>query len=182
MSSDSLAIFRRTGHEDLQKLAEEHFKHDLEDKDRETLYKAAGKLSRHAAIGSIVGLGLGLYAAYRLRNARLAYFQAFRAAEKPKAVQFADGRTEPIPDLEPLLRPSRWGDIATYTLFGISGLFLGGETGLLTGSASARRTVRKDPESKARIEKAFRKFRAEVLRKQADALEGTSSLKEKIFG
>lgn len=97
-------------------------------------------------------------------------------------MQFADGRTEPIPDLEPLLRPSRWGDIATYTLFSISGLFLGGETGLLTGSASARRTVRKDPESKARIEKAFRKFRAEVLRKQADALEGSSSLKEKLFG
>lgn len=154
----------------------------LQDSDRATLYKAANKLQRHALIGSILGLGLGIFAAYRLRTARLAYFQAFRAAEKPKAVQFADGRTEPVPDLEPLLRPSRWGDVATYTLFGISGLFLGGETGLLTGGISARRAVRRDPESRARIERAFRKFRAEVLRKEADALEGTSSLKERIFG
>jgi len=48
---------------------------------------------------------------------------------------------------------------------------LGGGTGLLTGSSSASRTVTKDPESRARIEAAFKEFRADVLRKEVDALD-----------
>lgn len=79
--------------------------------------------------------------------------------------------TEPIPDLTPMLRPSTLGDIATYTLFATGGLFFGGELGTLSGSYSASRTVTGDPSSKARIEGAFRKFRAEVLRKEASMLE-----------
>lgn len=79
---------------------------------------------------------------------------------------------EAIPNLTPLLQPSTLGDIATYFFFGTGGLFLGGETGLLTGSGSAARTISGDPESRARIETAFRKFRADVLRKEADALDG----------
>ena len=79
---------------------------------------------------------------------------------------------EAIPNITPLLKPTTLGDIATYFFFSAGGLFLGGETGLLTGSASASRTVSRDPESKARIETAFRKFRADVLRKEADDLDG----------
>lgn len=79
--------------EDLAKLAEEHMKHDLEPSDREVLEKAAGKVSVPAAIGTIVGLGLGVYAAFRLRKARVGMFNAFRATEKPTHVVFAGGRT-----------------------------------------------------------------------------------------
>ncbi len=59
----------------------------------------------------------------------------------------------------------------TYTFFGIAGVFLGGETGLLTGTWSAKRTIASDPERRARIEKAIRSFRADVLRKQLQDLE-----------
>ena len=79
---------------------------------------------------------------------------------------------EAIPDIAPLLKPTTVGDVAAYVLFGAGGVFLGGETGLLTGSASASRTIAKNPDSRARIETAFRKFRADVLRKEADDLDG----------
>jgi len=79
--------------------------------------------------------------------------------------------TESIPDMTPYLKPSTLGDVAAYTFFGMGGLFIGGELGLLAGSASASSTISQDPESRKRIEGAFRKFRAEVLRGQADMLE-----------
>lgn len=83
-----------------------------------------------------------------------------------------EANVESIPDIEPLLRPTALGDFATYTFFGLGAMFLGGETGILTGAASASRTISKDPESRARIESAFRIYRADVLRKQADYLDG----------
>jgi len=61
--------------------------------------------------------------------------------------------------------------VAAYVLFSAGGLFLGGELGMLGGAYSAKRRIMSDPESKLRIEKAFRKFRADVLRKQALAME-----------
>jgi hypothetical protein len=51
--------------------------------------------------------------------------------------------------------------------------------GLLIGSTSASRTITKDPESRARIEEAFRKFKADALRKQADDLDGGKGM---LFG
>ncbi|KAK5015856.1 hypothetical protein BJ546DRAFT_856680 [Cryomyces antarcticus] len=171
MSSDSFAILRKHAGPDLTALAEEHMKHDLQQSDRETLQKAASKLSTYAAIGSVIGLGLGIWAAYRIRSTRAAMFSAFRAAEKPTHVQFAGGRTEAIPDITPLLQPTALGDYATYFFFSLGGLFLGGETGALTGSIAANRTITRDPESRKRIETAFRRFRADVLRKQAETLE-----------
>ncbi|MCJ1458675.1 hypothetical protein MMC28_009049 [Mycoblastus sanguinarius] len=172
MSAESFAILRKNAGGDISKLAEEHFKHDLRDSDRDTLNSAANKIGTHATVGSLVGLGLGLFLAFRIRSARTQMFNAFRTSEKPTHVKFPDGREEAIPNITPLLKPSTLGDIATYFFFSAGGLFLGGETGLLTGSGSASRTVSKDPESKARIEEAFRKFRADVLRKEADALDG----------
>lgn len=79
--------------------------------------------------------------------------------------------TEPIPDVTPFLKPSTLGDVAAYTFFAAGGLFFGGELGVLTGGYSASSTISRDPASRARIEGAFKKFRAEVLRKEADALE-----------
>ncbi|KAK4694363.1 hypothetical protein P7C71_g3211, partial [Lecanoromycetidae sp. Uapishka_2] len=182
MSTDSLAVLRKHAGDDIAKLADEHFKHDLRDTDRDTLKTAASKVGTHATIGSVLGLGLGLFLAFRIRSARTQMFNAFRTAEKPTHVRFADGRevveltvksyTEAIPNIAPLLKPTTLGDIATYFFFSAGGLFLGGESGLLTGSASASRTVSRDPESRARIEAAFKKFRADVLRKEADALDG----------
>jgi len=178
MSSESLAVFRKNASADLRKLAEKHMQHDLQQSDRDTLESAAKKVSTHAAIGSAIGISLGLFLAIRLRTARKAMFQAFRAQQKPTAVQFADGRTEAIPDLTPLLQPTTLGDIATYTFFSAGGLFIGGETGFVTGSASASRSIRSDPESKKRIEKAFRSYRVDVLKKEIEQLQDTGEPKE----
>jgi hypothetical protein len=91
--------------------------------------------------------------------------------------------TEPIPDITAQISgPSRWGDAATYFLFSIGGLFLGGELGLLTGTASASRTITKDPAAKERIEKAFKNYRIDVLKREIDSLQGKSRLEEFFSG
>ncbi len=69
------------------------------------------------------------------------------------------------------MQPTRLGDIATYTFFSIAGVFLGGEIGLWSGARAARRTITKDPETKAKVEKAFRGFRADVLKREGELLE-----------
>ncbi|RDW60214.1 hypothetical protein BP5796_11820 [Coleophoma crateriformis] len=95
MSTDSLAAFRTTGlRSDLQKLANEHFQHDLTENDRALVAAAATKPSQHAMIGSLLGLGLGLALASRVRSNRTKMFAAFRAMERPTQVKFADGRLE----------------------------------------------------------------------------------------
>lgn len=93
MTSEALAAFRRTNGDQLAQLAEEHLKHDLQESDREILNTAASRFTTHAAIGSVLGLGLGALLAFRVRSARLRMFTAFKAKEKPTHVQFADGRT-----------------------------------------------------------------------------------------
>ena len=44
-------------------------------------------------------------------------------------------------------------------------------TGFLGGAASGSRSITKDPEQRRRIETAFRKFRADVLRQEAALLD-----------
>ncbi|KAI1269392.1 hypothetical protein F5Y18DRAFT_97097 [Xylariaceae sp. FL1019] len=172
----SLAAFRKSEqHSDLGKLAQEHMKHDLEPSDRDVLAKAASRVATPTTIGTLVGLGLGVYAAVRLRKIRGNMFNAFRAAEKPSHVVFPDGRKEPVPDISPYVRPSTLGDIATYFFFGLGGTILGGELGMLLGTWSASRAISRDPARKARIEKAYRNFRADFLRREADRLEGGGS-------
>lgn len=84
-------------------------RYSLELKDREVLNRAGRKLTTHVGLGSLVGIGLGLYGAYKLRTMRVAYFNAFKVAtpvpefhteltryqamEKPTEIRFADGRT-----------------------------------------------------------------------------------------
>ena len=92
MSADAFAALRKNAGEDISKLAEEHYKHDLQESDRDTLRNAAGKVGTHATVGSLLGLGLGLFLAFRIRSRRVQMFNAFRTAEKPTHVKFADGR------------------------------------------------------------------------------------------
>jgi hypothetical protein len=80
-------------------------------------------------------------------------------------------KTEVIPDLTPLLRPTRLGDVATYFFLSLGGLFIGGETGAISGSVFAGRAISKDPESRVRIMTAYKRLRADILRKEADMLD-----------
>ena len=92
MSASSFAALRPNASDEISKLAEEHFKHDLLDSDRDVLKSAASKIGTHATIGSVLGLGLGLFLAFRVRSSRMQMFNAYRTAEKPAWVKFADGR------------------------------------------------------------------------------------------
>jgi hypothetical protein len=173
----SLAAFRNSRSVDLRRLAEEHLQHDLSQEDRDTLRRAGSKVSTYAKAGSLFGVGFGIYCAFRLRSMRMAYFNAFRATEKPVRVQFADGRTEPIPDISDKLAPSKWGDAATCFFFATGGLFLGGEVGLITGTASASRTITKNSQVRERVEKAFKDYRIDALRQEIKRLESESNFK-----
>jgi len=89
----ALAAFRTSEQQnDLTNIAKEHMKHDLEPSDRDVLVKATRRVTTATTVGSLVGLGLGLYAAIRLRKVRMEMFAAFRAAEKPAFVVFPNGR------------------------------------------------------------------------------------------
>ncbi|KAL1612444.1 hypothetical protein SLS60_000671 [Paraconiothyrium brasiliense] len=180
MNNSSLAAFRDGRSGQLRKLAEEHMQHDLDQSDRDILKSAGGKVSTHAKVGSLLGLGFGIYCAFRLRSMRMAYFNAFRAMEKPVEVRFADGRTEPIPDITDKLAPSKWSDAATYFFFPLGGLFLGGEAGFLSGTASASRTITKNSEAKKRIEKAFKNYRIDAMKQEIQTLEGKNKF-EQLF-
>ncbi|KAM7200396.1 hypothetical protein V8F20_005373 [Naviculisporaceae sp. PSN 640] len=167
------AAFRTSPNEDLAKIGEEHMQKDLKPQDRELLRKAASKVSTHASLGSLLGLGLGIALAYRIRSNRVSLYNAMKVVSRPTELVFANGTRETIPDLEPYIRPTRWGDVATYAAFSLGGLFLGGEMGFITGTAAASNTIMSDPESKRRIEDAFRMFQADVMRRQLTALEAT---------
>lgn len=79
--------------------------------------------------------------------------------------------TEALPDIAPMLQPSRLGDIASYTFFSLGGIFLGGECGLLSGAGAARRTITQDPVTKHRIEQAYLNYKEDVLKKQLKDLQ-----------
>ncbi|KAI1425579.1 hypothetical protein F5Y12DRAFT_361867 [Xylaria sp. FL1777] len=171
-----LAAFRKSEqHDELTRLANEHINTDLEPSDRDVLIKATTRVATATTLGSLVGLGLGLYASIRLRKVRTDMFAAFRAAEKPTSVIFANGRQGAVPDITPYIRPTKWGDFATYFFFGLGGTMLGGELGLFTGTWSASRGISKDPARRARIEKAYRSFKTDVLRREIAKLESGSS-------
>ncbi|KAH8817277.1 hypothetical protein F5884DRAFT_853702 [Xylogone sp. PMI_703] len=173
MSSDSIAAFRKNYSSDLKKLADQHLQHDLRPSDRDTIKSAASKITTHTYVGTFLGLGLGIALAWKLRKNRMQLFQILRTAERPTHVVFADGRQEAIPDITPWLQPSALGDVAAYTFFSLGGMFLGGECGLLSGAAAGRRTIMSDPETRARIEKAYLNFRVDVLKKQIDVLQNS---------
>lgn len=86
-------------------------------------------------------------------------------------MRFASGKEEPLPNLTKVMKPSALGDVATYCLLGAGGIFFGGEFGLLTGTFRARQQIGGDRDSRDRIQSAFRKFQADALRQQAQALD-----------
>ncbi|PYI17584.1 hypothetical protein BO86DRAFT_388866 [Aspergillus japonicus CBS 114.51] len=178
---DSIPLTRSRRSDELTRLADQHLQHDLTASDRDALQSAARTVSLWTTVGSAVGVGLGLYTAFRLRSSRRAFFEVFRAQQKPTQVVFADGRTESIPDITPLLKPTTFGDFATYFFASAGGLFLGGELGFLGGAAVGSRGITNEPERRKRIENAFRRFRADVLRREADALDGDRNIIEKMF-
>lgn len=92
MSNELPPFLRGHAKREIQALAEEHYKHDLQDTDRDALMSAGKKISRHVAVGTTLGLGLGAFLAFRLRRTRMQMFRALRAHEKPTHVKFADGR------------------------------------------------------------------------------------------
>lgn len=53
--------------------------------------------------------------------------------------------------------------------------------GFLSGAAVGSRGITNEPERRKRIENAFRRFRADVLRREADALDGDRNIIEKMF-
>lgn len=91
--SESVALLRRRRTDELARLADEHLQHDLQSEDRDKLKAAASSISLWTTVGSAVGLGIGLFAAIRLRSTRRAFFAAVRAQERPTQVVFANGRT-----------------------------------------------------------------------------------------
>lgn len=145
--------------------------HSLTQVDRDNLKYAASAVKYGVSIGSAIGVGLGFALAFRIRSARRRLVTAIRTTDRPTHVRYADGREEAIPDFSAALAPSPVGDFFAYTLLGFGGLFLGGETGLLIGGYRAKGLVGSDPDSKQRIEDAWRKFRADVLRTQANILD-----------
>ena len=88
--------------------------------------------------------------------------------------------TEPIPDISDKLAPSKWGDAATYFFFSMGGFFLGGEIGFVSGTASASRTITKNPKATQRIEQAFKNYRIDALKQEIKQLEGKSKF-EQLF-
>ena len=53
--------------------------------------------------------------------------------------------------------------------------------GFFSGTASASRTIAKDPQAKQRIERAFMNYRIDVMKQEIQQLEGKSSFGQ-IFG
>jgi len=151
----------------------------LTPEDREALAQASKKIRTWSSAGVIAGLGLGTFLAFRLRSQRRQMFAAFRASEKPQFVKFADGREEAIPDLTPLLKPSLLGDLVTYFFFGAGGLFIGVQSGVLTGAYMAKRHVAKDPERAKRVKHAFSGFRADLMKKEAEHMQQEAAELEK---
>jgi hypothetical protein len=75
------------------------------------------------------------------------------------------------------MQPTGAGDIVTYSFFGVAGLLLGGDLGLLLGQSASRKTITQNPQTRERVERAYRGFRADILRKEIQALEeGRSGL------
>jgi hypothetical protein len=93
MSLQSLAMMRKNAGHELAQLADDHLNHDLQQSDRDALKSATQKFSTYTNVGSLLGLGLCVALAFRVRKVRAEYFKAFRAMERPTKIMFADGRT-----------------------------------------------------------------------------------------
>lgn len=76
---------------------------------------------------------------------------------------------------------STTGDLAAYMLLGLGGLFLGGETGFLAGTVLASRKVAADEARVKRVREAYRRFKVDALRKEAEELEKYGAGEEVVW-
>ena len=53
---------------------------------------------------------------------------------------------------------------------------------MITGTASATRTITSDPAARERIEKAFKNYRVDVLKREIKQLEGKSTFEQMFCG
>ena len=91
--NNSLAITRpHPSRETFNKLAQSHLQHDLTAEDRDALTAAGRTFGLYTTIGSVVGLGLGLVLAIRVRQGRRQMLTALRMTDRPTHVKFMDGR------------------------------------------------------------------------------------------
>ncbi|KAL8791608.1 MAG: hypothetical protein Q9195_005813 [Heterodermia aff. obscurata] len=163
--------------QDLKLLTEQRYQRDLSDSDREVLENAARKLRTYVTAGKILGLGLGLFSAFRIRRSKMQKYTAFHTQEKPLHVVFADGRIEAASGLSTVSKPSKFGHVATYTLLGLCGCAIGRDAGGFLGHMSNRKSLNQDPNLKVRVEELHQQLRAEILRKEADALDKKQDLR-----
>ncbi|KAL8777151.1 MAG: hypothetical protein Q9213_007983 [Squamulea squamosa] len=87
---------------------------------------------------------------------------AFKAAQQPTAVIFANGRGEALPSLS--AKPSRIKSALIYTTFTSVGLGFGIVSGFTTGFLAADEKLKKDMESRRRIMTAYKRYRAGLLK------------------
>lgn len=91
---DSLAEFHESSYRDnLAEVAEESHHDDLRLSDLHALGSAARQMATHMEFGALVGLGFGVWMAYRLWGAPKAILRVFPARKKPTRAMFADGRS-----------------------------------------------------------------------------------------
>lgn len=96
--NNSLAAFRPPAahQQDLAVLAQTHFQNDLTSDDRDVLVSAAATLQRYAAVGSLVGIGVGCLLAYRVRALRRNWFVEFQTRmvgrDRPRRLVFESGK------------------------------------------------------------------------------------------
>ena len=133
-------------------------------------------LKRSALISGFIGLGLATALTFRFRQSRTRVLRAFHnnlaASEKPTRLVYDSGREEAIhADLPKAVKPSLWGAGLAYGLAGFAGVALGTDIGGTIAMDLAKREVERDEGRKERIEKAFRGWNADMLRKKADEMD-----------
>ncbi|KAI9671814.1 MAG: hypothetical protein M1831_003342 [Alyxoria varia] len=161
--------------EDAQ-LARKHWQYDLEPADRDSLKSAMNTLKRSAFISGVIGLGLATALTFRFRQSRAGILRSFHsnlaASDKPARLIYESGREEAVhADLPRAVRPSSVGAAFSYGLAGFAGFTLFADLGGTIAMDFAKREVERDEGRKERIERAFRGWNADMLRKRADEMD-----------
>ncbi|KAL8680996.1 MAG: hypothetical protein Q9186_002831 [Xanthomendoza sp. 1 TL-2023] len=138
--------------------------------DRFNLDSAKWTLVKHIAVGTVVGLGLGILLARRSLKSQLRAAQAFTRGEQLIAWVFDSGRTEALQKISETGSPSRARKTVTYLQFIGGGPIFGAFTGFVSGYAFADWTLRKDMASRSRIASAMYRCQATVMIKEAENL------------
>ncbi|KAG8531817.1 uncharacterized protein KY384_003453 [Bacidia gigantensis] len=176
MSFDWFALYRtRNVNTDVQE-AIGSLKDDLTASDHKTIKSAYRNYKERVYISAFVGLGLGVYTAYRFRQRRWrAYHAALKTAtDLLRHIKPYDKRNRPAV----VIRPSYLGDLATYLALGGFGLDFGGEIGVTIADRRVGRIITEDVECTERITQSSKKAKVEVLRVVADLMKQEADMLE----